>query len=301
MNDITFAMAPGDGLRLHYAAAGAGTPVVLLHGFPDFWYGWRHQLTVLADAGYRVLAPDLRGYNRSDRPAGTAPYRLDRLVADVHAFIRHAAPGGAHLVGHDWGGVIAWQAAAAAPELCRSLCILNAPHPGAYRRELTRNPRQMLRSWYVLFNQLPLLPEAAFRASDFALLRRVLGTAEDGSPMADEAELRRYVTAFCEPGALTAALNYYRAAARDMLTGRTPPTPPVQSPVLVIWGEQDPFLDRRLLDGLEDRVRQLTLERVGNAGHFVHWQRPDLVNRLLLEWLGRAEAPPGRAHSGGAG
>jgi epoxide hydrolase 4 len=292
MLDVTHARAPGDGLELHYVEAGSGTPVVLLHGFPDFWYGWRHQVQPLAAAGYRIIVPDLRGYNESDRPRGVAHYSLERLTADMHAFVRHAAPGGAHIVGHDWGGVIAWRFAATAPELCRSLCILNAPHPDLYRRELLRNPRQLLRSWYVVLNQVPFLSEAALRAWDFAALRKVLGTAEDGSRMAGDEELRHYTRAFSEPYALTAALNYYRAAARDIVRRNASGTPHVAPRTMVIWGEQDPFLDRRLLDGLESRVRELTVERIGNAGHFVHWQRPGVVNRLLLEWLPPADLPP---------
>lgn len=191
MLDVQHHRTPATGVELHYAEAGTGRPVLLLHGFPDFWFGWRHQITPLADAGCRIIAPDLRGYNQSGRPGNVGAYRMGHLVADVHALVQQVAPGGVHLVGHDWGGVVAWQAAAEAPELFHSVVILNAPHPAVYVRELRRNPRQLLRSWYVLVNQLPLVPEAALRASDFALLRRVLGRAEDGSPMASTEELRQ--------------------------------------------------------------------------------------------------------------
>src|SRR5262249_33835635 len=141
------------GLRLHYVEAGAGPPVLLLHGFPEFWYSWRHQLPALAGAGFRAWAPDLRGYNESEKPAGVRNYRVRLLVEDVAGLIRHTGAGRATVVGHDWGGVIAWRLAMDRPELVERLVILNAPHPGAFLREL-RNPAQWLRSAYVLFFQL---------------------------------------------------------------------------------------------------------------------------------------------------
>jgi epoxide hydrolase 4 len=299
MTETLHRTASGDDIELHYLEAGSGPPVLLLHGFPDFSRGWRHQMPVLAGAGYRVIAPDLRGYNRSGRPRSVSSYSMLHLAADVIRLMEQATPAGAAIVGHDWGGVIAWHVAARAPQLCRGLCTINAPHPDVYRRELLRNPRQLLRSWYVLLNQLPLLPEFALSARNFALLRRVLGTAENGSRIASRQELRRYEEAFAEPSALTAALNYYRAAARDLFTGRLSGPLRVASPTLIIWGEQDRYLDRRLLHGLEAHAPLLTIERVGNAGHFVHWQRPELVNQLLLEWLRRTELR-GRTDAEGA-
>ena len=164
-------------VRLHYAEAGRGEPVVLLHGFPEFWYSWRHQLPALADAGFRAVAPDLRGYNESDRPAGRR--RLPRRAArrGRGGADPLACGGRACVVGHDWGGVLAWRLAAIHPGLVRKLAILNAPHPPAFRRELRRDWRQCLRSAYTLFFQLPRLPEWLLRAGDFALLRRALAAA----------------------------------------------------------------------------------------------------------------------------
>jgi epoxide hydrolase 4 len=279
----------GAGITLRCIETGAGAAVVLLHGFPDLSLGWRHQWPALAAAGYRVIAPDLRGYGESDRPHGVKAYSLERLVDDAEVLLETLAAARqspcAALIGHDWGGVIAWELAARRPDLMQRLAILNAPHPAAFRRELRTNPRQMLRSWYVAFSQLPLLPELVLRARDCALIRRVLGRTEAGEPMADEEELRPYVRAFSCPGALTAALNYYRAAARDFTTGRTTPARRVDVPSLVIWGERDAYLDMRLLAGLHCSVPRLTVQRLPHAGHFVHWQDAGTVNALLLAFL----------------
>jgi pimeloyl-ACP methyl ester carboxylesterase len=157
-----------NGIRLHYVEAGTGPLVLLLHGFPEFWGSWRHQIPALADAGFRVLAPDLRGYNLSSKPAGVESYRVAELVGDVVGLIRHAGEERATVVGHDWGGAIAWATAMRRGERIHRLIILNAPHPAAYLREL-RRPGQLLRSWYVFFFQLPLLPECLVRARDYAL------------------------------------------------------------------------------------------------------------------------------------
>jgi epoxide hydrolase 4 len=285
LHGVEHKQATGANLRLHYAAAGEGPPVVLLHGFPDFWYGWRYQIPALAAGGCRVLAADLRGYNESDRPRGVRHYRQHLLVQDVVDLIDDAAGGRADVIGHDWGGIIAWRLAAQQPQSVRRLAILNAPHPGRFLQVLRRHPRQLLRSWYVLFNQLPLLPELLLRARSFALLRRVLRRTEGGALMASEAELDEYVRAFSRPGALTAAVNYYRAAARATLGGRWPDDDRVRAPTLVIWGEKDRYLDRRLLERLDEHVLDLRIERLPHAGHFVHWQDPGTVNELLLAFL----------------
>ena len=156
-----------NGVRLHWVEAGEGPPVVLLHGFPEFWWGWRRQIQPLADAGFRVIAPDLSGYNLSDKPHGAAACRIQALVAGADALVRHSGAERAHVVGHDWGGIIAWWPAMTAPERVDRLAILNAPHPKAFRREI-RTPGQLRRSWYAMAFQLPALPEMAIRARGFA-------------------------------------------------------------------------------------------------------------------------------------
>lgn len=266
-----------DGITLHYVEAGAGTPVVLLHGFPEFWYSWRHQLAALSDAGLRAIAPDLRGYNKSDKPAGIVHYRLELLVEDVANLIEKVAGGSAAVVGHDWGGAIAWELAMRRPERVARLAILNAPHPAALRREL-RTPRQLLRSWYAIAFQLPWLPERLIAARNYALLRSTL--PECLTP----AERDRYVEALARPGALTATLNFYRAAVRyPTASARRPAI--ITAPTLVIWGERDPYLGIRLTQGLDAWVRDLRIIRLPNVGHWVQNEAPERVNELLVEFL----------------
>ena len=266
-----------NGVRFHYAEAGRGPLVLLLHGFPEFWYGWRRQIPALARAGFRVVAPDLRGYNLTERPAGVAQYRLPVLVADVVRLVNALGETRARLVGHDWGGVLAWYVAMHHPRLVRRLAILNAPHPAAYRRELRRFSSQAWRSAYAAFFLLPLLPERLLRARGFALLRRALR----GGPARDPEDMKRYIDALARPGALTAALHYYRAALRHP----HPDCLRIIVPTLVLWGERDPFLVSALADGLHEWVEDLTVERLPHATHWLHHEEPDRVNERLCAFL----------------
>jgi pimeloyl-ACP methyl ester carboxylesterase len=271
-------------VRLHWVQAGDGPLVVLLHGFPEFWYGWRKQIPALAVAGFRVVTPDLRGYNLSEKPTGIRPYRVQALVDDVAALIRHLGVRQAHVVGHDWGGIVAWWLAMVHPECIDRLAILNAPHPQAFSREIRRNPKQMLASWYAGFFQLPALPEAALRARDYAALLGIF-RAESVRPGAfSEDDLRKYRESASRPGALTAMLNYYRAATRH----RPPPTRTIPHEALLIWGVRDQALTIELTVGLEEWVPRLRIERILEASHWVASEYPDLVNELLTGFL----APP---------
>lgn len=303
-------------LRLHWVEEGEGPPVILLHGFPEFWYAWRYQLPALAAAGYRAVAPDLPGYNASDRPEGVDPYRLDTVVDDIVGLIRElGAP--VHLVGHDWGGVVAWRLAERHPELLRRLVVMNAPHPDAYRRTL-RRPRQLLRSWYVFFFQLPWLPERVLQAFDFEVVERIMRRDIRRQDVLRETDFRRYVEAIARPGALTAALNYYRAAGRDAmprwLSGRSAadraaprrgaPRGRVDVPTLLVWGERDRYLTPGLTEGLERWVPDLQVERIADASHWVQVEAHEHVNQVLTWFLGETEerpAPPGRADPGRSG
>lgn len=269
-----------DGVRLHYVEAGEGPLVILLHGFPEFWYEWRFQIPALAAAGFRVIAPDLRGYNLSDKPRGVGSYRVDALVEDVAALIRHVGVERAHVVGHDWGGVIAWYLPMLHPELVERLAVLNAPHPAAFRREL-RRPDQLFRSSYVAFFQFPWAPEAAFRANDFALLEHVFRTEPARPGAYTDEDVRLYKEAMARPGALTASLNYYRAAVRHS----PPRVRRIDAPTLLIWGERDPHLVVRLTEGVERWVPDLRVERIPEASHWVAVDEPERVNRLLADFL----------------
>lgn len=275
-----------NGIRLHIVEYGKGPLVVLLHGFPEHWYAWRFQLPALAESGYRVVAPDLRGYNLSDKPKGISHYRLELLVEDVKCLIHALGEEEAIVAGHDWGGVIAWQLAALEPQMVKKLIILNAPHPQRYLEEL-KTIRQLLRSWYVLFFQLPWVPEFCIKWSSFAGLGHRLRHEPLGDQAFDEATITAYRQALAQPGALTAALNYYRAGFRSRVAGQSLPMNAIEAPTLVIWGEQDRYLGLELLDGLELRVRDLTLERIPDVGHWVQAEAPEHVNAVMLKFLGQ--------------
>jgi pimeloyl-ACP methyl ester carboxylesterase len=273
-----------NGLRLHYVEAGEGPLVVLLHGFPEFWYSWHRQIPALAAAGFHVLAVDQRGYNESDKPAGVDRYRIEALTDDAAGLIAHAGYAKAHVIGHDWGGVVAWAVAMRHADVVDKLVILNAPHPAAYLREL-QTTDQRLRSWYVLFFQLPVLPELLIRAGNYALLERGL-RREPVNPDAFTADdLRLYKEAVSQPGALTAALNYYRAAYRHRREARTLRRR-VTAPTLLLWGERDRYLTLRLTEGLEPWASDLRVERIPDASHWVQNDAPDRVNLALVAFLG---------------
>jgi pimeloyl-ACP methyl ester carboxylesterase len=272
-----------NGVRLHFVEAGAGPLVILLHGFPEFWYSWRLQIPALAEAGFRVLAPDLRGYNESARPAGVEAYRMDRLVGDVVGLVRQAGVERATIAGHDLGGGIAWATAMRHPEMVGRLIILNAPHPAAYFRELL-SLGQLLRSWYVFFFQLPGLPEWLIRSGDYVLIERALRRQPMRPGAFTEEEIRGYKRALNRPGALTSAINYYRAAFRWLRRIKRE-TASVQVPTLLLWGERDRYLGTRLTEGLEPWVPSLRIERFPNASHWVHRDEPELVNRFMIEFM----------------
>lgn len=271
-----------NGITLHAVEAGPpdGPLVLLLHGFPEFWWGWRRQIGPLAAAGLRVVAPDLRGYNLSDKPPGIDAYAPDTLAADVLGLMDAYGRTKARVVGHDWGGIVAWWTAAKHPGRVERLAILNAPHPDAWSRRVRRSPGQALRSTYAALFQLPRLPELMLRADGFAALRRAL----TGSARPDAfrpGELDRYVEAWSQPGALTAMLNYYRALRRRPRA----PLPRIAPPALVLWGAHDVALQRALArEGLAlcDRGGGVFLER---ATHWVHLEEPEAVNAALAAFM----------------
>ena len=267
-------LAAGE-VTLHAVAEGSGPPVVLLHGFPEFWYAWRAQLPALAAAAFRAVAPDLRGYNESDRPDGVKNYTLEKLAADVNGFCRALGQEKVRLVGHDWGGFIAWAVAHQYPELVERLAILNAPHPELLRRALA-SPAQLAKLWYAFFFQLPWLPENRILQPWF-LPRALRGLSRNKAAFSDQ-DLARYGEALRKPGAATAILNYYRAApwSRLRLSNR------IEVPTLVIWGEQDRVLGNELNDGLDRYVANLRIERLPGAGHWVQHDEPATVNKLLI-------------------
>ena len=271
-------------VRLHYVEAGEGPLVLLVHGFPQFWYEWRHQVPALVEAGFRVVAPDMRGYNLSDKPLAVRAYRVELLARDVERLILACGGGTADVVGHDWGAVAAWIAAMRHPARVGRLAILNVPHPARLLDGLM-SPMQLLRSSYVFFFQIPRLPEEVIRAGEFALLRSALRRDPVRPGAFSDEDVQRYVGAISRPGALTATINYYRALLRN--PGETRALlKRIEAPVLVIWGERDRFLSRRLSEPPHLWVPDLQgVKRLPNASHWVAEDRPLEVNTLLLDFL----------------
>lgn len=278
---IRHAFIEAGGVRFHCAEQGTGPLVLLLHGFPECWYSWRHQLPALAAAGYRAVAPDLRGYNLSDKPRGG--YNIESLAGDIVAIAGALGEDRAHVAGHDWGGVIAWQVAWRYPAFTRSLVAMNAPHPAAYAAYVRRHPRQMLRSVYMLLFQAPGVAEWLLTRRHASAVGQAFRRAARRPDAFTGADLAVYRDAFLRPGAARAALSYYRQALRQ--GARALPSTPIEPPTLVLWGIGDPALERGMNDGLEARVRDLRVRYIEDCGHWTQQERPDIVTPALVEWL----------------
>lgn len=273
-----------NGITLNVAEAGPedGPAVILLHGFPEFWYGWRHQIGPLAEAGFRVLAPDQRGYGASDKPPGVRSYRLDTLADDAVGLVDAIGRDRATIVGHDWGGIVAWAAMARHPGRFDRAAIINAPHPDAMRRELKTNPAQMLRSWYAFFFQIPWLPETMFRAHDWRGLTRGLERSSRPGTFSP-IDLELYKQAWSKPGAITAMIHWYRAWFRDRSSPADDPL--IRVPTLILWGVRDRFIGPGVARSSFALCRDARMEWFDEATHWVHHEEPDRVNRLLVEFL----------------
>jgi epoxide hydrolase 4 len=272
--------------RLHYVEAGDGPLIVLLHGFPEFWYGWRHQIKPLAAAGFRVLAPDMRGYNLSSKPDKVSAYDTEQLTADISGLIRERGADSAMLVGHDWGGSVAWATAMQHPEVVERLAILNAAHPRKLSQGL-HHPGQLRRSWYFFFFDLPELPEEVVRADNWRFFRHFLRDARPGA--FTEQDTDRYVEAWSQPGAASAMINYYRNSVRQPPKRAEAQLRPIQAPTLVIWGEDDRYLGSDLAEPEHDDVPNLDhVEYLPNASHWVHHDEPERVTQLLADFFALA-------------
>ena len=284
---ITTRTVEANGFRFAVDEAGEGDHLALcLHGFPESRFSWRYQLPLLAAMGYRAWAPDLRGYGETEpKPKAVKAYLIDRLMEDVAALIDASGAKKVTLIGHDWGAGLAWTFAANAPRPLERLVIMNVPHPGVMSAQMARgNWAQLRRSWYMFFFQLPGVPEAAMTANDARAIRQAFhGMAIDKSNFTDDV-LDRYARDAQRPGAMTGMINWYRAAFRlgGKLRG---PWPMIETPTLIVWGEEDAALGVELLDGTDAHVRDLTIRRLPGVSHWVQQEAPEKVNAILKDWL----------------
>ena len=282
LSGVRFTRRICNDVTLNVAEAGRedGPLVILLHGFPEFWFGWRYQIGALVDAGYRVVAPDQRGYNLSDKPKGIANYDVDKLAADVVALAAHYTDAPFHLVGHDWGAVAAWWTATRAPEKLRRLAVLNCPHPAVWRRAMDHDPVQRKASWYVRAFQVPVLPEAMMRSGNF---RALAGALREAKAPPSEEEVDVYRAAWREPGALTAMVNWYRAILRHRFEPVAPGS--IRVPVQIVWGRQDRYALPALAEASKALCSDARLTFLDDATHWVAHDAPQRVNEILLDFL----------------
>jgi pimeloyl-ACP methyl ester carboxylesterase len=283
---------PTNGIRLHAQAAGPvdGPLVILLHGFPEFWWGWRRQIGPLAEAGLRVIAPDQRGYNLSARPSRVSAYRISELAKDVVGISDHFGREKACVVGHDWGAAVAWYTAGQHPERVAKLAVLNVPHQAAMNRAL-RKPiwRQLLKSWYIFFFQIPRLPEWSLRRQGYRpLWNTFLRSSRPGTFAAED--FARYREAWSQPGGLTHAIHWYRAMVRMGLQmgfhrGQEHFARRVTAPTLILWGDRDAFLEPVLADWSREYVADGQVVHFPHASHWLQHEEAPEVNRRLIAFL----------------
>ncbi|NDJ34128.1 MAG: alpha/beta hydrolase [Chloroflexi bacterium] len=275
------------GVNLHVALAGPseGDPVVLLHGFPEFWSGWRHQIEPLAAAGFRVIVPDQRGYNLSDKPPQVTDYTLDLLAGDILALSRALGYERIRVAGHDWGAAVTWELAEMHPHCLHCAAIINVPHSRVFERALASgNLAQMRKSLYMMAFQPPGLPEKFLRQRDFTpLVNGFLRKSVPGTFTPED--VAAYREAWSQPGALTGMLNWYRATRAGMRKRADRPMPRITVPVSILWGEKDAFVEKSLAQASADLCEEVTLTFFPDAGHFVQHEEPQAISRRLIQFF----------------
>lgn len=269
-------------MNFHVKVAGDedGELVVLLHGFPEFWYGWKNQIDVLADAGYRVVVPDQRGYNKSEKPKGVDEYHIDKLRDDVVEIIYQFNRDNAIIIGHDWGGAAGWHIASTQPEAVRKFIAINIPHPAVMPEVMRRHPKQIFKSLYMLFFQIPWLPEKLLSINDYKIMKRTLKQSSNKNTFS-RMDLDEYQKAWSENGALTGMLNWYRAVPDGLKSLEEK----VEVPVQIIWGMNDRFLSKELAEASFKLLGTGTIVWIENATHWVNHEQPEMVNRHILRFL----------------
>lgn len=284
------------GLRFEVTIAGGSGDklALLLHGFPECAYSWRHQIATLTQLGYRVWAPNLRGYGKSDRPLSISDYTIDKLAADVGDLIDASGSHSVTLIGHDWGAAIAWFFATYNPGKLERLVIMNVPHPVLMQRGL-RTLKQLRKSWYMVFFQLPVLPEKLLAMGDFTAIARAFKDSAVHKERFSDEDLEVFKRNAAEPGALSAMINYYRGLPRALSLARTRGIPKIETKTLLIWGEQDIALGKELTYGTDALVDDLTVRYIADASHWVQQDRPDAVNAMLSAFLSDQPVPEASA------
>ncbi len=270
-----------NGIKLHYVTQGEGPLMLMLHGFPEFWYSWRHQIPEFAKY-FKVVALDLRGYNDSDKPKEQSAYVMNEFVKDVAGVIKGLGYEKCVLVGHDWGGAIAWNFAYEHPQMVERLIILNLPHPAKFAQGF-RTLQQLLRSSYIFFFQLPLIPELLIQSGDYQPIETAFKGMAINKSAFTKADIDAYKDAAGKRGALTAMLNYYRNVFQQRLIGQNWGI--LEVPTLMIWGEKDTALGKELTYGTEAYVRDFQIKYIPNCSHWVQQEQPELVNQYMREFL----------------
>lgn len=276
LNSPQFELIECGGITLHTALAGPvdGEPIILLHGFPDNWYGWHKQIAALANAGFRVIVPDQRGYNLSSKPKEIKDYKIELLAQDILNLSEKLGYKQINLAGHDWGAAVSWYLSIKYPDRIKKLAILNVPHPMVFEKFVKKHNSQKFKSWYMLFFQIPYLPELLIKGFSWQSML-------SQRPNLSEEEKQIYLEAWGQPGALTAMLNWYRAIFRHR--PQLKESGSISHPTLIIWGELDRYLSKEMAKPSADYCDNVKLEMIEDATHWVMEDKPELVNRLLVE------------------
>ncbi len=275
-----------NGIRMHYVTKGNGSLFVLLHGFPEFWYSWRHQIPTLSKQ-FKVVAPDMRGYGETEKPVTIDEYKIEKIVNDIVELVHQLGFKKAIIGGHDWGGIIAWSIAMMAPDIVEKLIIMNAPHPGVYSKHIPKNIKQVLRSWYVFFFLIKGIPELILSNNNYMVLKSSILKSSVRKESFSEKDIEKYVSSW-KSGGISGGINYYRAnlSLRYWSNSNKDSFPKIKVPVLQIWAEDDKFLGKELTKDTQEFIdASYRLHLISNCGHWVQQEASDEVNETISIFL----------------
>jgi pimeloyl-ACP methyl ester carboxylesterase len=278
-----------NGIKMHYVTIGEGPLIVFLHGFPEFWKSWKHQISFFSKK-FKVVALDMRGYGETERPIQVGEYRIEKLARDVTELIDSLGQKKATVVGHDWGGAVAWATAMMNPSFVEKLIVMNAPHPAIVQRNAFRNYAQMQKSWYMFFFLLEKAPEKVLSSNNFEILKHMFEISIKRKDRFSLSDIEEYVSSWSKEGGITGGLNYYRANLNEEFwgnLGESIPFPKIKIPTLQIWAEDDMFLGKELAEGTKEFVvdAPFSLKVIPNCGHWVQQEAPEEVNQIMEEFL----------------